>query len=116
MGTFLLVCIIGVVVCMVIGTVAGALLHAPFCIVILPFRILFKLLFGLGGLLIGIVLAPFVAVIALLGIALAIIGAVLSLLTPLLPLLLLGGFGWALYRLGSKKPSSPPPPQPGFWS
>jgi hypothetical protein len=34
---------------MVIGTVVGALLHALFWIVTLPFRIVFKLLFGLGG-------------------------------------------------------------------
>ena len=101
MGTFLLVCIIGVVACMVIGTVIGALLHALFWIITLPFRIVFKLLFGMGGLLFGVVAA---------------IGAILLLLTPLLPVLLLGLFGWTVFRLGSKKPSAPPPSQPGFWS
>jgi hypothetical protein len=35
---------------------------------------------------------------------------------PLLPALLLGLFGWAIYRLGWKKPAAPPPPQPGFWN
>jgi hypothetical protein len=111
MGTFLLLCIIGVVALMVVGTVVGALIHALFWIVTLPFRIFFKLLFGLGGLFFGLLLSPFVAVLAVI----AIVGAVLSLLTPLLPVLLLGLFGWGVYRLASKKPSSPPPPQPGFW-
>jgi len=47
----------------------------------------------------------------------AVVGAILSLLTPLLPLVLLGGFGWAVYRLGWKRPApSPPPPPPGFWN
>lgn len=111
MGTFLLVCIIGVVACMVIGTV----LHALFWIVTLPFRIVFKVLFGLGGLLFGVILAPFVAVVAVIGIAVAVVAGILSLLTPLLPVLLLGLFGWAIYRAGSKKPVPPPPP-PAFWS
>jgi hypothetical protein len=44
------------------------------------------------------------------------VSAHLSLLTPLLPVLLLGLFGWTVFRLGSKKPSAPPPSQPGFWS
>jgi hypothetical protein len=111
MGTFLLVCIIGVVACMVIGTVVGALLHALFWIVTLPFRIVFKVLFGLGGLLFGVILAPVVAVVAVI----AVIAAILSLLTPMLPVLLLGLFGWAIYRAGSKKPAPPVPP-PAFWS
>lgn len=43
------------------------------------------------------------------------VGALLSLLTPLLPVLLLGGFAWAIYRLGSRRPTVRSPP-PGFWS
>ena len=119
MGTFLLLCTIGVAACLVIGvigTVVGALLHVFFWVVTLPFRIFFKLLFGLGGLFLGVLLSPFIAVIALIGLAVALVGAILSLLTPLLPVVLLGLFGWAIYRLGSKRPASPPPPQPGFWT
>jgi hypothetical protein len=101
---------------MVVGTVMGALLHAVFWLVTLPFRILFKLLFGLGGLFFGLLLAPFVAIVAVIGLVLALLAAVLSLLTPLLPLLVLGGVAWAIYRLGSRKPTVPPPPQPGFWN
>lgn len=115
MGTFLLVCIIGVVACMVLGTVVGALLHALFWIVTLPFRIVFKVLFGLGGLLFGVSVAPFVAVVAVVGLAVAVVAAILSLLTPMLPVLLLGLFGWAIYRAGSRKPAPSAPP-PAFWS
>jgi hypothetical protein len=57
-----------------------------------------------------------VAVVVVVSLVLVLLGAILSLLTPLLPVLLLGGFGWAIYRLGSRKPTAPPPPQPGFWS
>ena len=97
MGTFLLVCIIGVLALMVLGSMVGALVHAAFWLITLPFRIVFKLVFGLGGLL------------------LALLFVVLALLTPLLPLLLLGGFGWAIYRAGWKRHAAPPPP-PAFWS
>ena len=56
-------------------------------------------------------------VIAIVGGVIALIGAILSLLTPLLPVVLLGGFGWAVYRLGWKRPApSLPPPPPGFWN
>ena len=115
MGTSLLLCIIGVIALMVLGTVIGALLHAVIWLVTLPFRILFKIVFGLGGLFLGLLFAPFVLVVAGIGIAVAAVGAVLSLLTPLLPVLLLGFFGWAIYRAGWKKPAPPPPP-PAFWS
>lgn len=100
MGTFLLVCIIGVLALMVLGTVMGALVHALFWFITLPFRIVFKLL-----------LLPVVAVVAVIGFVVAL----LSLLTPLLPLLLLGGFGWAIYRAGWKR-HAPSPPPPAFWS
>jgi hypothetical protein len=104
MGPFLLVCIIGVLALMVLGSVVGALVHAAFWLITLPFRIIFKLL-----------VLPFVAVVAGIGLVAALLGAVLSLLTPLLPLLLLGGFGWVLYRAGWKRHAAPPPP-PAFWS
>src|SRR5689334_16767930 len=104
MGTFLLLCIVGVVALMVVGSVIGGLLHALFWIATLPFRILFKLL-----------MAPVVGVAVLIGLVFALLGAILSLLTPFLLVLLLGGFAWDVHRLGSKRPSAPHPP-PGFWS
>ena len=120
MGTFLLLCIIGVAAMLVIGvigSIVGALVHGFFWLVTLPFRILFKIVFGLGGLLLGLLFAPVVLVIAAVAGAIALIGVILSLLTPLLPVALLGGFGWAIYRLGWKRPAPlPPPPPPGFWN
>jgi hypothetical protein len=115
MGAFLLVCIIGVLMLMVLGSVVGVLGHALFWIITLPFRILFKLVFGLGSLVLGLRFAPVVAVVAAIGLVVALLAAVLSLLTPLLPLLLLGGFGWAIYRAGWTR-HVPPPPPPAFWS
>lgn len=115
MGTFLLVCIIGVLALMVLGSVVGALVHAAFWLVTLPFRILFRLVFGLGGLFLGLLFAPVVAVVAAIGLVVTMLGAALSLLTPLLPLLLLGGFGWAVFRAGWKR-HAPPSPPPAFWS
>ena len=120
MGTFLLLCMLGVAAMLVIGvigSIVGFFLHAIVWLVTLPFRIVFKIIFGLGGLLLGLLLAPFVLVIAVIGGVVALIGGVLSLVTPLLPVVLLGGFGWAIYRLGWKRPAaSPPPPPPGFWN
>jgi hypothetical protein len=119
MGTFLLLCMLGVAACLVIGVIGaivGFFFRAVFWIVTLPFRILFKIVFGLGGLLLGILFAPFVLVIAAIAGVVALLGGIVSLVTPLLPLLFFGLFGWAIYREGWKKPSAPPPPQPGFWN
>jgi hypothetical protein len=120
MGTFLLLCMLGVAAMLVIGVVGsivGFFVHALFWLITLPFRIVFKIIFGLGGLFLGILFAPFLLVIALIGMVVAVVGGVLSLFAPLVPLVLLGGFGWAIYRLGWKRPApSPPPPPPGFWS
>jgi hypothetical protein len=116
MGAFLVLCVLGLVAFVVVGAIASAVLHAFFWLVTLPFRIFFKLLAGLGGILAGLVLAPFIAVIAAIAIVVAVVGAVIAMLAPLLPVLLLGGFAWAIFRLASRKPAAPPPPPQGFWS
>ena len=64
MGAFLVLCVLGLVAFVIVGAIASAVLHAFVWLVTLPFRIVFKLLFGLGGILAGLVLAPFIAVIA----------------------------------------------------
>ena len=116
MGTFLLLCVLGLVALAVLGAILSAVLHALVWLVTLPFRIFFKLLFGLGGIVAGLVLAPLIAVIALIALVVSVVGAVLAMLAPLLPVLLLGGFAWAIFRLASRKPAPPPPPPAGFWS
>jgi hypothetical protein len=100
MLSFLLFSVLTLVVLAVAGMVfvhlaVGALVW----LVLLPFRLLFKLLFGLGGLLLGVLVAPMLAVVAVVGLAGAFVVALLSLLAPLVPLVLLAGFGWAVFRL-----------------
>ena len=117
MGTFLVLCVAGLVGCVVLGAIATTVIHALVWLVTLPFRILFKLLVAIGGALAGLVLAPVLALVVAVALIVSIVGAVLALLAPLLPVILLGGFGWALFRLASRKPSAAPPPQPpGFWN
>ncbi len=118
MGTFLLLCVLGLVAFVVVGAILSAVLHAVVWLVTLPFRIFFKLLFGLGR-------HPRRARPGAIHCrhradrtrGRRSIGAVLAMLAPLLPVLLLGGFAWAIFRLASRKPAPPPPPPPaGFWS
>jgi len=45
----------------------------------------------------------------------ALLAGIVSLIAPMLPLLLLAGFGWAIYRAGWKR-RAPPAPPPAFWS
>jgi len=115
MGAFLVLCVLGLVALVVLGAIASAVLHVLVWLVTLPFRIFFKLLFGLGGILAGLILAPFIVVIALIALVVSFVGAVLAMVVPLLPVVLLGAFAWAIFRLASRKPAPPPPPA-GFWS
>ena len=89
--------------------VAGLLLTAAFVFVaflikmvcwaiLLPLRLLFKLTFGLGGLVIGAVLAPVLILLVVAAVVVALVAAILSALLPLLPIVLLGLVGWAIYR------------------
>lgn len=108
MLTFLLFSVLALVVLAVAGIVFVRLaVGALVSLVLLPFRLLCTLLFGLGGLVLGALLVPVLAVAAVIGIAGAFIVAVLSLLAPLVPLVLLAGFGWALYRLLVARRASP---------
>jgi hypothetical protein len=116
MGTFLLLCVVGLLACIVVGTTAACVVRAIFWVVTLPFRIFFKILFGIGGAVIGLLVAPFFAIIVAIGVVVSVVVGVVSLLAPLLPVVLLGLFGWAVYRLAVRKPAAPPAPPPGFWS
>jgi hypothetical protein len=117
MITLLLLCALGLAACVVLGVVALPLLAIGglLWLVTFPIRILLKLLFGLGGALIGLVLAPVIAVVVAIVVAVALVGAVLSLVAPLLPLVLLGFFAWAVYRLTSRGATAVPP-IPDRWS
>lgn len=84
----------------------GFLLKLVFWVVFLPFRILFKILFGVGGLLLGAVVAPLLVVVLGAGLVVAVVGALLAIVLPLLPVMLLAFVGWAIYR-GTRRRESP---------
>ena len=75
--------------------------------VLLPFRILFKLTFGLGGLLVGVIAAPLVLLVIAVGIVVALLGALLAVVLPLLPFVILALLGWAIYKGATRVPSTP---------
>ena len=88
-----------------VGIVVKAVLKLVFWLVFLPF----KLLFGLGGLLVGIVAVPLVLLLVAGGLVLAMLAAVVSLLLPLLPVILLGLVGWALFKGRRARHEAPGP-------
>ncbi len=75
--------------------------------VLLPFRILFKLTFGLGGLLVGVIAAPLVLLVVVVGVVVALIGALLAVVLPLLPFVMLALLGWAIYRGATRVSPTP---------
>ena len=109
MLTFLVISAFALMALVVGGLIAIPILAVTSLIwlVLLPFRLLFKLLFGIGGMLLGMLVAPVVMIVV--GVVLfgALIAGILALLTPLLPILLLGAFGWALYRLVARRSDLP---------
>ncbi len=82
-----------------LGFVIGALLW----LVMLPFRLLFKLTFGLLRGLFRLLFTPVFMLVAMVAIAGAFIAGMVALLAPLLPLLLLGGVGWGVYRSAHRR-------------
>lgn len=68
-------------------------------LVTLPFRILFRIVFGLGGGLLRLLLAPIIFLVFGVVLVALMIAAVLALLAPLIPVALLGLVVWAIYRL-----------------
>ncbi len=93
------------------ATVVGGLFFvhlavgAVFWLLLLPLRLIFKLVFGLGGLVLGMVMAPLIAVLVGVALLVALVLGALALLAPLIPLALLAGFAWALYRLFASRKS-----------
>lgn len=86
--------------------VIGGLLTLPFLLIgavvwllLLPFRLLFKLVFGIGGALLGLLLTPFVMVIVAVALIGAAITALLGLAVPLVPVILLALLVWGILRV-----------------
>lgn len=68
-------------------------------LVLLPIRLLFKGMFWLVGALLGMVLAPILMLVVGVVLVGALAAGIVSLLAPLLPIVLLALFVWAIYRL-----------------
>src|SRR5687767_1655517 len=106
---------VGAILLLVMG-VGGAFV-LPFLIVgaliwlvVLPFRILFHVVFGLvggffgliagiGGALLGVLLVPLVLLVVGVALVGAFLAVLLAFLTPLVPVFLLVLLGWGVYRL-----------------
>jgi hypothetical protein len=72
-------------------------------LVTLPFRILFRIVFGLGGGLLRLLLAPIVFLVFGVVLFALVVAAVLAILAPLIPVALLGLAAWAVYRLTTRR-------------
>jgi hypothetical protein len=87
---------------LVVGTVVW--------LIILPFKLLFggllRLIFGVGGALLGLLIGPLV--MAIVGVALmgAFVAALLALLVPLVPVVLLVLLGWGVVKAASRGPQA----------
>lgn len=97
---------VGVAAAAIIGFVL-ALLKLALCLVILPFKILFKILmipvwFVLGalGLAAGVVAAPLLAVVVGGVVVVGVLAALAALLLPAIPFVLLGLLLWAIFSRG----------------
>lgn len=79
------------------------LLFVAFWLITLPIRILFRLMFGLGGGLLRLLLVPvIVLVFGVVAFALM-LAAVVALLAPLVPVALLALAAWAIYRMTTRR-------------
>jgi hypothetical protein len=104
MSGFLALTFIAFALFCILGTVAlvGFLVKILFWAVLFPIRLAFKLIFGLVGLTLGAVLLPFVLLVAGIALVGALVAALIALVTPLLPVILLGLVGWAIYRVSNR--------------
>lgn len=100
MLTFLLFCVMGLVVALVAAAVVLpiVLVAGLLRLVFWPVRIVLRLI----GML---VFAPLLGLLAVAGIGVALVVALTALALPLMPFLLLAGFGWAVYRVSVATPS-----------
>ena len=104
MSLFILLAVVGLFVALAATALVGLILKAVFWLLFLPFRLLFSLVFGLGGLLIGVVIAPVLLLAVGAALIVAILAALVALLLPLAPVILLALVGWAIYK-GTTRPS-----------
>ena len=68
-------------------------------LVLLPIRWMLKLVFGIGGALLGLLAGPIVMIVLAVALAGAVVVALLALLAPLAPIVLLALLVWGAYRI-----------------
>jgi hypothetical protein len=104
MSGFIALAVIACAVFFVLGTLAliGFILKVLFWAVFFPIRLAFKLIFGLLGLGLAVVLIPLVMIVAFIAIVGALLAALFAVVAPLLPVLLLGLVGWGIYRASTR--------------
>jgi hypothetical protein len=108
MLTFLLLCLMGTVAALVATVVVLPLLLVAglLRLIFWPFGLILRIL---GA----VVFGPLLGLLAFFGVAIALVVGVVALALPLLPFLLLAGFGWAVYRLSAR--GSVATPSSGAW-
>lgn len=72
-------------------------------LITLPFRILLRIAFGLGGGLLRLLLAPIILLVVGVVLFALMIAAVVAILAPLVPVVLLGLSAWAIYRMAVRR-------------
>ena len=94
---------IGFVVLFIFGILAliGFVLKVLLWAVLFPIRLVLKLVFGLLGFGLAVLVVPVVVVVAGIALVGAIVAAIFALVAPLMPLLLVGLVGWAIYRIST---------------
>jgi hypothetical protein len=105
MSGLLAVAVIVSAVLFILGTVAlvGFIVKVLLWALLFPLRLAFKLVFGLVGLTLGGLLIPIVLLVAGIGLIGALVVGLIALITPLLPVILLGLVGWAIYRISNRE-------------
>ena len=73
--------------------------------ILLPFRLLFDLVFGVGSALFGLAVAPLVLIVVAVTLIGAVITTVMTLFAPLLPLAFLALLVWGIYQLTVRRPT-----------
>jgi hypothetical protein len=107
MGTLIALTAFAVAGCFIFATLAlvGLVIKTVLWIVFFPIRFLLKLVFGILGAGLAMLVLPLMVLVAGIAIIGGIIAALLSLLAPLLPIALVALVGWGIYRASTRRPS-----------
>ena len=83
----------------------GLLVGGIVWLVLFPIRLLFMLVFGVAGVLLGLLLVPILGVVAAIVAVVVVAAVAIAALVPLLPLIALALVGWALFKAVTRRTS-----------